>query len=332
MGEATKIEWAHHTWNPWRGCAHAKLPDGSEHPGCLNCYAEAGSERNPKSLGTWGKDGTRAIGVETYWNLPHRWNRAAKKAGERHRVFFASFADVFEDREDLIPHRNRAFEIIDRCPHLDFLVLTKRPQNIRRMWKGVSSAVTTPDINYTTTKWVNEPFPFRSNVWILTSVSDQATADAMVPELLKCRDLSPVLGMSCEPLLGPVHLMGWRNIHDNGPCPACHDACETTRGLDWVIVGGESGHGARPCNVEWVRSLRDQCAAAAVACFTKQLGANIRCCEAIDPLDQWPEPCPRFTGLTYDTIRVHLRNAKGGDWEEWPEDLRVRQFPEVVHA
>ena len=105
MGDVTKIQWAHHTFNPWRGCQHASLPSGRENPACANCYAEAMSRRNPKTLGHWGDSeagGTRVLASEQQWLLPRKWNAAAEKAGERRRVFVNSLSDFFEAWTGLI--------------------------------------------------------------------------------------------------------------------------------------------------------------------------------------------------------------------------------------
>ncbi len=134
MGEGSKIQWTHHTFNPWRGCTHVS-------PGCEHCYAEALSKRNPAQLGTWGAGGTRVVASEAYWKQPERWNRAAEAAGERHRVFCASLADVFEDRPELVEPRERLWRLIVATPHLDWLLLTKRPENIARLLgpRGITS-------------------------------------------------------------------------------------------------------------------------------------------------------------------------------------------------
>ena len=183
----------------------------------------------------------------SFWRLPAQWDRKAREAGVRERVFFSPMADVFERRADLVEPRRRAFEIIDTCTNLDFMMLTKRPQNIRRMWP-VKDCV----------KGAR-----RNNVWLLTSVSDQATADEMVPRLLKCRDLVPVLGLSCEPLLGPVDLWQWIAPKVCG-CRGNRD-CECFPGkslLDWIICGG-----ARPCALEC--DIRRQCEEVEVPCWNE---------------------------------------------------------------
>ena len=161
------------------------------------------------------------------------------------------------------------FRLIDATPYLDWLLLTKRPENVRRMW---------PD--YELCRWdsTGRELPLRHlrhNVWLGTSIENQEWADKRIPELLKCRDLSPVLFVSAEPILEPIDLdRSWKVFRADGhrlnrnqyaaECP--------THGIDWVITGGESGPDARPCNPAWFRSLRDQCAAAKVPFFFKQWG------------------------------------------------------------
>lgn len=215
--------------------------------------------------------------------------------------------------------RQDLFGLIDSTPHLDWLLLTKRPENIHRMVPCRLDTNCDGDC----------PMCFkdgavcrsRKNIWLGTSVSDQATADKAIPELLKCRDLAPVLFLSIEPLLGPVNLARFfaHSIH----CRKCHpggSACKCSQ-IDWVIVGGESGPNSRPCNVEWIRSIVSQCKAAGVPCFVKQLGANPTWSTmpmqiAVDEFKDFPE-------------WGELDDKKGGDPAEWPEDLRVREFPQV---
>ena len=313
MDDDAKIQWRDHMINPWRGCAKAN-------PGCADCYAEAGSKRNPAVLGVWGPNGTRVVAAAPQWTAVERWDRDAAKAGERRRVFVASLADVFEDWRgpmvtargtrigseftSMADVRSLLFGLIDDCPNLDFLLVTKRPENVRRMWPGRR----------------------RGNVWLLTSVEDQATADRRVPELLRLGDLAPVLGLSMEPLLGPVNLNrveyripdsmgitvgGVLGDTDGETFSPRHKG----KGLDWVIVGGESGHGARPCDVGWVRSIVEQCQDAAVPVFVKQLGSQAQ--------RSSPYIAPDIRSIAI----LDLKDRKGGDPAEWPEDLRVREFP-----
>lgn len=309
MGKDSKIEWTDHTFNPWVGCTHKLLADGSDHPACEHCYAEAFTKFT--GFAKWGLAGTRVKTSEKYWRQPLAWNAKAAKEGTRPKVFCASYADVFEEwtgplhshdglaltdedmrlegfaghplemcREDLFT------EIIDKTPHLDWLLLTKRPENIRRMWPAFELG-----------RWdsTGRELPLnhrRPNVWLGTSVSDQPTADAMIPELLACRDLAPVLFLSIEPLLGPIILprtvaicphcgqdpneVGLRSSTDEPFAYYCNRrTCRDSYPLpsiDWVIVGGESGHHARPMHPGWARSIRDQCMHRGVPFFFKQWG------------------------------------------------------------
>lgn len=169
--------------------------------------------------------------------------------------------------------RRRLFKLIDATPWLDWILVTKRPENVRRMLTcrepgDVNAIVKYHEVLGHLAYDGCDEEAWRGNVWILTSISDQATADKMVPELLGLRDLVPVLGLSIEPLLGPINLdvalstgdkfvdkhFGWLDL------------------LDWIIVGGESGPNARPMHPDWVRSLRDQATAAGVPFFFKQWG------------------------------------------------------------
>lgn len=256
MAENSKIEWTHHTFNPWRGCT--KVSDG-----CKNCYAESMSKRNPATLGVWGDNGTRVVAAENYWKQPLKWNRDAAKAGERRRVFCASLADVFEDHPAIMAGwRARLGDLIFRTPHLDWLLLTKRPQNVYRML---------PDF------WINfsEPYTMPDNVWLGVSVENQEQADKRIPELLKVP--AAVRFLSCEPLLGAVDLRQVKRIGVGNVDVLTGTDCATgeidgMEKVDWVIAGGESGPGARPCHPDWIRSLRDQCQAAGMAFFFKQWG------------------------------------------------------------
>lgn len=341
MGADSKIEWTRHTMNPWRGCTKVAA-------GCTNCYADTLSKRNPGTLGVWGPNGTRVVAAEATWREPLKWDRLAKAAGERHRVFCASLADVFEDWQGaMLDHsgqklfvgdsgafgtspinrrsltmadvRRRLFALIDATPNLDWLLLTKRPENIRRMW-----------VPYGPNAADGEMDEYRLNVWLLTSVAEQKDADANIPELLKCRDLCPVLGVSAEPLVGPVDFERIRLA--NGELYNClsgklwhlGDWVETDEPtIDWVIVGGESGHGARGFDIGWAYSIMRQCRAAGVPCFMKQLGADPYRMDCYGDLD-----VPG--GLHHFADPISLKDKKGGDWNEWPAELRVREFPKGV--
>lgn len=304
MAENSKIEWTHHTFNPWRGCTKVS-------GGCKNCYAETMSKRNPATLGVWGDNGTRVVAAESYWKQPLKWNRDAEKAGERRRVFCASLADVFEDHPAIMPGwRARLGKLILDTPYLDWLLLTKRIENVYRML---------PDF------WINftEPYGMPANVWLGTTVENQEQADKRIPELLKIP--AAVRFLSCEPLLGAINL---RRVSDGSgfhfnALSAKHGVGLTVRAdwreaidrqgsygvaesVDWVIAGGESGTGARPCHPDWIRSLRDQCQAAGVAFHFKQWGGvNKKAAGRILDGREWNE-FPKMQGAAIPPATVAI--------------------------
>lgn len=180
----------------------------------------------------WGDDAVRRFFNSRHWHEPLGWNEKCRQSGTRARVFCGSMCDIMEDRPDLIPHRHRLYDLIRLTPNLDWLLLTKRTENFMRFLPG---------------PWFNYPAP---NVWLMTTVESQAQM-TRVRELLKIPAV--VHGISAEPLLGPL------------------DFGDMT-GIEWVIVGGESGPGARPMSPRWVRDLRDQCLESTVPFFFKQWG------------------------------------------------------------
>lgn len=266
--ENSHISWTHHTFNPWRGCTKISA-------GCDHCYAELMSGRNPKVLGEWGKEGIRIIGSEAYWQHPVKWNKAAEAAGERRRVFCASLADVFEG-QDTMPEaswkpveaaRWRLWQLIEATPNLDWLLLTKRPEKI------MNGEVRMPR------EWIGWHFP--KNVWIGTSVEDQAAADTRIPHLLQVP--AKVRFLSCEPLLGQLDLASI-NIGELNVNPMLR-LSRFAPHIHWVIVGGESGPKARPLSPVWVRLLRNQCLDAGAAFHFKQWGEYY----PLRPGEDWKE-------------------------------------------
>ncbi|MBB5351094.1 protein gp37 [Haloferula luteola] len=255
----SKIEWTHHTFNPWWGCVKVS-------PGCQNCYAEAFSKRTGHAI--WGTNSLRRTFGDKHWNEPKKWNAAAEAAGERKRVFCASMADVFEERADLDPHRERLFNLIVETKSLDWLLLTKRPAFMAKWIGGTSGA-----------GFVHlEEGEALENVWLGVTVENQEQAMHRVPILLEIP--ARVRFLSCEPLLGPIDL---RHIEDadGNTCDALtgnwgiegrgHTGPSAQR-IHWVIAGGESGPKSRPIHPAWVRKIRDQCQAAHVPFLFKQWG------------------------------------------------------------
>jgi protein gp37 len=224
LGSAgTKIEWADATFNPWWGCTRVS-------PACNHCYAEALAKRY--GHGVWGKHADRRFFGDRHWAEPLKWNRRAERAGVRYRVFCASMADVFEDHDGLDEPRARLWDLIEATPHLDWMLLTKRPENINRMAPS---------------RWADR---WPANVWAGTTTEDQQRADERLPHLLGVP--AAIRFISYEPALGPLDL--------------------DPTGLQLVIAGGETGPGARPAHAAWFRAVRDRCVAAGVAFHFKQWG------------------------------------------------------------
>lgn len=287
MAENTKIQWCDHTWSPHRGCA--KLS-----PGCAKCYAERGSHRNPGIFGTWGPNGKRIINSD--WNKPLIWDRKAAKDGRTLRIF-PSVCDPFEDREDLDESRSRFLELIEKTPHLTWLLLTKRPECWRPTMQRLAD-VGVSDGQCLAESWLDGEPP--KNVWLGVSVENQEYADERLPILEQIPAV--IRWVSYEPALGPVEFTPYLNF------------------IDWIVCGGESGHDARPFNVAWARMVVDQCRAAGISPYIKQLGSA-------------PYAFTR-TGVegVRRQMKIDLKDSKGGDMEEWGEAfdcIKVREFPGV---
>lgn len=406
MGEETKIEWTDHTFSPWWGCEEVS-------PGCARCYARTFAVSRLK-LPIWGPKAERRFFSDRHWAAPLKWARAAEREGVRRRVFCASMADVFEDRLDLVEPRERLFRLIEATPSLDWLLLTRRPENVQRLCRwSVRRGGTWP-----------------ANVWLGTTAEDQKRLGERVEFLIQ--EPAAVRFLSVEPMLGPLDLTqwigaydvskeqrersisrgrewgvadrsGWSDLESVGtalepvdwdhaqhsvPSPPgretrthrVHDGsrnvwkgsdsstgtstglasfsrCDSQRSYDqsqerdqarqpdresrtghtsaadssrdggvglepiqkpqavsWVIVGGESGRGARPFDLAWARSVVAQCRGAGVPVFVKQLGAS-------------PYESVSAATVGKGGVGLALKESKGGDMAEWPEDLRVREWP-----
>lgn len=295
----TKIEWTAtvvdgqvfpgFTFNPWRGCSKVS-------PGCDHCYAETLAARNPAVLGEWGPGARRVEAAESYWDLPRKWHRQAVQEGKRFKVFCASLADVF-DKEAPVASRNRLWQVIASTSGyidgftrggLDWLILTKRPGRIGDVLREDG---------------VNVRFFQDNRCWVGVSVESQE----YLKRFWAVRHWSPVPWISAEPLLGPLEMP------------------EVLKECRWVVVGGESGPIARPCEEIWIRRLVNQCRDAAVPCFVKQFGSNVWTRTWLG----WPKGTVIRIDGDEGPWRVHLRAFKGGNINEFPKDLRVREWPEL---
>lgn len=256
-------------------------------PGCKLCYAEKLNDSEYFG-GNHLKYGGEAPVLKLREDIIDSWARQTKS--KKH--FVASMTDIFGE---WVP-QSWIFRYLDgmlAAPRQTFQMLTKRAANARVQicaWLAARGLEKLP-----------------AHMWIGVSVEDKERADERIPEVLRIP--ATVRFLSIEPLIGPVEFSDVTKRSD----AVSQLGKKAIDGIHWVIVGGESGPGARPCNVEWIRSIVRQCAAAGVPVFVKQLGARPYL-EEEDRLLQ----------------RVGQKDRKGGDWSEWPDDLRVRQFPEVT--
>ena len=298
VAQNSGIEWTDHTFNPWWGCSEVS-------PGCDHCYARTLAKRLHPNLELWGPKSQRLLFPPKHWNEPLGWNRKAEKVGRRDRVFCASMADVFDNQVDLDEERAELWTLIHKTPGLDWLLLTKRVANVARM---------------VPVSWMNGHWPKYVRLGI--SVVNQSEADRDIDKLvqLPCRNF-----LSLEPLLGDLDLSSWLAIEpDRNWSWRVKTKFFEDPQIDWVIVGGESGSGARPMNPRWARDLRDQCVAAAVPFMFKQWGEWA-------PGANFPEHIPSGESCSFgqdldDDARVWKVGKKaagrlldGRTWDEVPQ-------------
>lgn len=311
MAANSHIEWTDHTFNPWIGCTKVS-------PGCAHCYAETLMDTRYGKV-KWGTGNPRVRTSAANWKLPVKWNRTAAlrtpllaMGYERPRVFCASLADWLDD-EVPIEWLADLLALIHATPHLDWLLLSKRPQNFAGRINLVSGCYDlTTDVGKMalgkTAEWYIAGKP-PENVWIGTTVEDQPRADERIPALLKIP--AKVRFLSCEPLLGPVNLS------------RSNSRMLWPEGIHWVIAGGESGPGARPMHPDWPRGLRDQCQAAGVPFLFKQNGEYVSVSEVAGAGEHFTFPdgaTVRRTGK-----KVAGRTLDGREWTEFPKthDLKT---------
>lgn len=266
--ENSLIQWTDHTFNPWEGCTKVS-------PGCFHCYAETRNARfGGGTAPNWGKGAPRRRTSESNWNKPKKWNADFwPKNPARQRVFCASLADWLDD-EVPIKWLADLLKLIHDTPNLDWLLLTKRPENWeKRVRLAQAHHFDFGDRNVCgwLWDWVEHQLP-PANIWLGTTVEDQPRAIERIPRIQSIP--ARVRFLSCEPLLGPLDLKFMT--------------------MSWVICGGESGPGARPMDIAWARQLHRQCSDLGIPFFMKQLGG----------------------------VSDHR-----GELDNFPEDLRVRQFP-----
>jgi protein gp37 len=292
----SKIEWTDRTWNVSRGCSRVS-------EGCRNCYAERMAARfsgpgapfhgfaHPTPAGPrWTG---RVELIQEKLDEPLHWRKPS-------RVFVNSMSDLFHEALSF-EHIESVFRIMAIAERHTFQVLTKRPARMREFCLNRS-------------RKHSDTIP--SNVWLGVSVEDQATADARIPPLLQTP--AAVRFVSYEPALGSVDFTQVGPCRDGdhlGTTLFNHGSTNDGAGIDWLIIGGESGPGARPFDLAWARSVLAQCRKAGVPCFVKQLGGG--------ELLSGGHCGPRRRNIE-DRRIMH---TKGGNPDEWPADLRVREFP-----
>ncbi len=298
MGSTTKISWCDATFNPWVGCTKVSA-------GCANCYAERDMDIR-RGFAKWGRGKPRRRTSQANWRQPIKWDQEAAAAGVRRRVFCASLADVFDEELNDDWRVDLFHDIITETPHLDWLLLTKRPGVAWRFMSGIALA-------YPERAW---PLP---NVWLGVSVENQATADERIPILLQIP--AAVRWVSYEPAIGPVDF----ECFPSTGCPT--EWLDKRPGIDWIVVGGESGPKARSFDVAWAHSTIAQCRTAGVSCFVKQLGSKPMAIEGSDAAKRWEPNGRDGIGFMDDCAGVHLHDSKGADPAEWPEDLRLAEWP-----
>lgn len=313
----TKIEWATYSFNPWWGCERVS-------PACAHCYAATFAKRvGQRDLWTKGGEHSFRFFGDKHWNEPLKWAAKAAREGTRPRVFCASMADVFEEIDALDQHRDRLFDLIEATPDLDWLILTKRPEfasEYLRSWYAMRYAET--DLDGSDTRI---PLP---NVWLGVSIENARftwRADVL-------REIpAAVRFISAEPLLGPIVDVGPRSLD--------------LTGIDWIIVGGESGPGARPFHLEHAREIiaaakrQECCGKLRQECCGHYLRTGECCGDGVpiccgEPDIVGPAVFVKQLGARPHFIEgnrvpmVQLRDRKGGDPDEWPADLRIREFPQ----
>jgi len=286
--ENSKIEWTNHTFNPWHGCTKVS-------PACDHCYAMSMAKRMGQDI--WGAKAKRRMLSDDNWIQPVKWNESAKALGERPRVFCGSMCDVCEKREDLVEPRARLVRLIEDTPHLDWLLLSKRPENFTALFP-----------------W-GEDWP--ENVWVGATVEQQKYAELRLNHLLRIP--AAVRFISSEPLLGPLDLGKWAMNPDYYP-------------LNWIIAGGESGAGARPSAPAWYASLQRQSEKMGAAFHFKQYGnwgVAVPGSSGGNRVTVEGENGNPVELVRYQSKKTAGRMLLGRTWDELPVPLTPRELREL---
>lgn len=333
MGDSSRIEWTEATWNCIYGCSRVS-------PGCENCYAErhchrfSGAGERHEGLTVLRKKGPVWTGkIDLAYHrmfIPMQWSRAR-------RIFVNSLSDVFHDG---VPfgYVMAMFAVMAACPDHTFQLLTKRQRRMADFYaymrkkesparECVREAMSVLDTLYREEKLSAgiyerysarldavpaKPWPL-SNVWLGVSVEDQPRADERLEALFECE--AAVHWASLEPLLGRVDL---KNVKRRSG-----ETFNALKQLDWAVIGGESGIGARSMELGWALDSLEQCESEGVPALMKQLGSK----------PTWADPSWKGEADEAPRVRVHLGDKKGGDWDEWPDPkLRVRNYPKLSSA
>ena len=300
----TTIEWTDVTWNPVTGCTKVSA-------GCKHCYAERAFPRvySPRKF-TDVQCHPARLDAPLHWRKPRM-------------VFVNSMSDLFHSAVRGI-FIDQVFAVMALTPQHTYQILTKRPERMQQYAADareyVQAIVSERKPASPPRHWYHAPdnriqWPL-PNVWLGVSVEDQATADERIPMLWDTP--AAVRFVSCEPLLGLIDLSPYLQIGTRTKGVFRPD-------IDWVIVGGESGPGARPCNIDWIRDILSLCRVAGVPAFCKQLGARPT---VDDPGCERNLPWLYKPGFFDDEHPwMRLDDRKGANPDEWPSDLRVREYP-----
>ncbi|HEY9864974.1 MAG TPA: phage Gp37/Gp68 family protein [Candidatus Obscuribacterales bacterium] len=290
----TTISWTDEVCNPIVGCSRIS-------EGCQKCYAATAAKSarlqqfpQYQKVAKW--NGTVEF-VKNQLEKPYKWKKPKK-------IFICSMADIFHEN---VPFEwiEEIFYMIENCPQHTFQILTKRPERMIEFFDWYSARCSDHSVGL---QW-----SIPDNVWLGVSCENQAMADKRIPLLMEIP--AKVRFLSCEPLLEPLDLSKFLPIEWS---EIAEDWIESWPGIgsysrdtypDWVIVGGESGTGARECHVDWIRDIASQCQSAKVPVFVKQLGSNA------------------LQGDIANGSKLKLKDRKGSDILEFPEDLKLQQFP-----